>query len=337
MGVRSARGRADRGDGADPQRLGAAGGLVPPPRRQGDHGPAGAVGGPARLLLQARQVRPAGLPDAGPPAAAASRGAAARRGTGPRGRDAPGDQAARQPGQAPQRDRGPARLLPGAARPGLARRLRRRPGALHAAAVPGRRLRRPARAAPARQDPADPVHLALLPRRLGRGARHPAARRRGRDPAAVGRRAQLPRPGRRHRRRGPPGPRALRRDPRPGQEDRRAAAPGRSGRHHDLSARRRHHQRRADPGPPRRPRPVPVPGRRPLLQRPGPLPDRLRRQRPPRATDQIRRRPAARGPVHGRQRRPPHRPAPSPPATTGSWCTRASTTTPRSATSPQPC
>ena len=52
--------------------------------------------------------------------------------------------------------------------PAMARRVRRGPGALHAAAVPGRRLRRPARAAPARQDPADPVHLALLPRRLGR-------------------------------------------------------------------------------------------------------------------------------------------------------------------------
>ena len=33
--------------------------------------PPGAVRGPAGLLLQARQVRPAGLPDAGPPAAAA--------------------------------------------------------------------------------------------------------------------------------------------------------------------------------------------------------------------------------------------------------------------------
>ena len=70
------------------------------------------------------------------------------------------------------------------------------------------------------------------------------------------------------------------------------------------------HQRRPDPGPPRRPRPVPVPGRSPLLHRPGPLPDRLRHQRPPRAADQIRRRPAARGPVHGRQRSPPHRPHP---------------------------
>ena len=32
--------RGDGGDGAHPQRLGPAGGLVPPPRRHGDHGPA---------------------------------------------------------------------------------------------------------------------------------------------------------------------------------------------------------------------------------------------------------------------------------------------------------
>ena len=61
-------------------------------------------------------------------------------GPGPRGSAAPRDEAARQPGQAPQRDRGPARQLPGAARTAMARGVRRGPGPEHAAAVPGRRL-----------------------------------------------------------------------------------------------------------------------------------------------------------------------------------------------------
>ena len=77
---------------------------------------------------------------------------------------------------------------------------------LHAAAVPGRRIRRPARRPPARENQAHPVHLAVLPRRLGRGARQPDPGRRGRDPAAMGHRAQLPRPGRGHRRRSPAWP-----------------------------------------------------------------------------------------------------------------------------------
>ena len=83
------------------------------------------------------------------------------------------------------------------------------------AAVPGRRIRRPALGAPARPRPPDPVHLALLTRRVGRRTRHPAPRRSHRDTPALGRRADLPRPGRRHRRRGPPGAGAVRRDPRP--------------------------------------------------------------------------------------------------------------------------
>ena len=62
-----------------------------------------------------------------------------------------------------------------------------------------------------------------------------------------------------------------------------------------------------------RPGPVPVPGRRPVLQRPGPLPYRLRGQWPARTADQIRGRPAARGPVHGRQPGPPDRPDPGRP------------------------
>ena len=199
----------DGGDGADPQRLGAAGGLVPPPRRDGDHGPAGAVRGPAGLLLQARQVRPAGFPDAGPAAAAAPRGAAPGRGPGPRRPAAPGRKL--RGSLVKRRSVIVARLdsyleLLG---PHWHAAFGGDLALLHAAAVPGRRLRRPARRPPARQGPADPVHLALLPRRLGRRARHPDPGRRGRDPAAMGHRAQLPRPGRGHRRRGPPGPGAL--------------------------------------------------------------------------------------------------------------------------------
>ena len=43
-----------------------------------------------------------------------------------------------------------------------------------------------------------------------------------------------------------------------------------------------------DPGPPRRPGPVPLPGRSPLLHRPGPLPHLIRRQRTSRAAHQVR-------------------------------------------------
>jgi transposase len=53
----------------------------------------------------------------------------------------------------------------------MARGVRRGPGQHHPAAVPGGRIRRPARAAAAGQGPAEQVHLAVLPRRLRRRAR----------------------------------------------------------------------------------------------------------------------------------------------------------------------
>ncbi len=68
------RGRgADGRDGTHAQRLGAARELVPASRCRGCDGAARAVGGPTRLLLQAHEVRPAGLAHTGPGAPAAPR------------------------------------------------------------------------------------------------------------------------------------------------------------------------------------------------------------------------------------------------------------------------
>ena len=63
---------------------------------------------------------------------------------------------------------GPSRCLLEMLGPGWHAALRRRPGQQHTAAVPRRRLRRPAHAATARPGPADPVPVPALPRRLGR-------------------------------------------------------------------------------------------------------------------------------------------------------------------------
>jgi len=120
------------------------------------------------------------------------------------------------------------------------------------AAVPGRRVRPSAHPAAARPRPADQVHLALLPRRLGPGPRHPATGCRRANARPVARRHRLHRARRRHRRRSTPGAGDHHRHPRPGGEDRRAAARTRPRRHHDLGPRGRRRQRRPDPGPPRR-------------------------------------------------------------------------------------
>ena len=61
------------GAGTDPQRLAAAGRVVPAPRGDGGAGPGRAVGGSARLLRQPPQDRPAGRRAAGSAAAAAPR------------------------------------------------------------------------------------------------------------------------------------------------------------------------------------------------------------------------------------------------------------------------
>ena len=61
------------GAGTDPQRLGAAGRVVPAPGRDGGAGPGRAVGRSARLLRQPPQDRPAGRRAAGSAAAVASR------------------------------------------------------------------------------------------------------------------------------------------------------------------------------------------------------------------------------------------------------------------------
>ena len=71
------------GHGTDPQRVGAAGRVVSAPRRRGGAGATGTVGGSAPLLRQAHQVRPAGLPAAGPGADAAPRRPATEQGLGP--------------------------------------------------------------------------------------------------------------------------------------------------------------------------------------------------------------------------------------------------------------
>ena len=142
--------------------------MVPPPGRERGAGLRGALRGPARLLRQAHQERPAGLGAVGPAAAAAPRRAAPRAWSGSRRCAAAGDQAALHAGQAPHHQPGPARRAAGDPRPGLACRVLRRPGEQDPAAVPRRRLRRPAHRPSSRPSPAGPVPLPALPRRVGR-------------------------------------------------------------------------------------------------------------------------------------------------------------------------
>ena len=97
------RRRGDGRDGADPQRLGTACGVVSPPGRPGRAGLRRTLSGPAGLLRQAHQERPAGLGAAGPAAAAASRGAAPRARAWARRPAAAGDQAALHAGQTSHR------------------------------------------------------------------------------------------------------------------------------------------------------------------------------------------------------------------------------------------
>ena len=158
-----------------------------------------------------------------------------------------------------------------------------------------------------------------------------------RNPPAVGRRrAGLPRPGRRHRDRGPAGVAADRGDQRPRRTRPRCccakpiptgiltSAPGVAADH-----------RGRDPRSARRPEPVHLARRRPGVHRPRSRLRRLRSDRSTRRPDQTRRRGLAASTVHGRQPGPAHRPHPRreiPPAHDRGRKTpqlRASATSPR--------
>ncbi len=120
-----ARGRrCDCDHGADPQRVGAAGCLVPSAWRQGGVGAPRAVRRSARLLQQAHQNRPVGLTGLGAAAAAAPRATPAA------GRPRPGRAAQAggaptlQPGQTPLGDVPAPGRAARAGGPGTGRRAR---------------------------------------------------------------------------------------------------------------------------------------------------------------------------------------------------------------------
>lgn len=92
----------------------------------------------------------------------------AERGLGPRGSAATGHQAALDVGQTSHHQPGPSGRAAGDPRTRLARRVQRRSGQHDPAAVPRRRLRRPAHRQATRTFPPDPVLPTPLPWCLGR-------------------------------------------------------------------------------------------------------------------------------------------------------------------------
>jgi len=96
--ARNGRGdRRDRDHGAHPQRVGGAGGVVPPSRRPRRPSPARAVGGLPGVLQQAHQERSSGLEAARSAPAAPSRRPARRTGPWAGPPDAASDEVAPEP------------------------------------------------------------------------------------------------------------------------------------------------------------------------------------------------------------------------------------------------